>query len=418
MRFCLAFCYLGMGGTETLMIRMSRWLLAHGHRVTVLTPEDSSMRTAFPSGVEFAIDRWRYRAALFGGFRPAQDLFQSTLRGEPVDVFHCFSPDALWIAAALVNIQPKPSRCVAGVYVPRGYVIGPRVFACPTLASFAYPAEVLFQKHLPQQSRFYMNEAVKQALERLNPSPVPGVIWPLPVDGTPYQALRRAPEKGTVISVGRLARMKEYNLWMIDVVDQLVREGLQVRWEVYGDGPLRQPMEEQIRARRLEDLIELKGTIPYERLPEAFSRAHCFVGMGTTLIEAGFAGVPSVVARSFDTTGLTYGFLHDLPEYSCGEQVDQPLKPAKDVVRQVLTASDTEYDRLSTAERDHAGRFDLGRLMPYYMELVEAIPPTNHLWRPAHRYGTAVAYQSAVQVYRRVVGRNGDDETVARGGSR
>lgn len=401
MHFCLVFCCFGMGGTETLMLRMARWLVANAHEVTILVPNDGPLTQNFPTQVAMVVDKRRFEAVLYGGKRAARDFLQFHFRGKSVDAFYAFSPKALWVAAALLNAQSKPSRCLAGVYMQEDYVMGPRVARSPALTSWVYPAHHLFHYHLPASCRFYMNEAVKQHLEARSVVPLPGVIVPLPVDGTPFKGLRRAPESGIIVSVGRLNRMKEYNLWMIDVVAELLQEGLDVRWEVYGDGPYRDEMVTRIRAKHLDDRISMKGVVAYEELGHVFARASVFVGMGTALIEAGFAGVPAILARACDTSGLSYGFLHDLPGYTCGEPADHPLKPVVGLIRQVIAATAKEYEQLSMADRQHAERFDLQRLMPEFVRLVEDAPILHDVWRPAWRHYVAVAYKVAGEVSRR-----------------
>lgn len=400
MRFCFIFRYLGMGGTETLMIRMSRWLIEHGHQVTVLSPESGSIQDSFPAETDWVISARLYNGALNKGRKQLQNLYEAISAVGDVDVLYCFSNDALWIAAGLINVSPRPMRCLAGVYVQRGYAIGPRVQGIPWLASLTFPAERLFQQHLPPTCRLYMNDAVKEYLERVNQVEVPGIIWPLPVDGAKYRAIERSPESGKIVSVGRLARMKEYNLWMIDVVAQLRSEGVDATWDVYGDGPLRPRMEEQIRSRQLESAIVLKGNVPYEKLGDAFRKAKVFVGMGTTLIEAGIAGVPAVVARAFASEATTYGYLHDLPGYTCGEPVDLPLRSVKDVVKATLCADNAQYDQIVNAGKRHAHRFDLDVLMPEFVKIVERSPSFEELWRPSYYYICSRMYDAVTRWYR------------------
>lgn len=414
MNICFIFPYLQMGGCETLLIRMSRWLIDKGHRVTVLTRHDGMMASAFPQGARVVVDQRRYETVLYGGATAANSMLAWAFQGEHVDVFYALTPDALWVAAALVNAQSESSKCLAGVYRPGSFVPGTRLLGRPRMTAYCYPAEFLFQNHLPPCCRLYMNEAVKELLESHVRAQVPGVIWPLPVDGTPYRTLSRNPEPGLIVSVGQLVPAKEYNLWMINVIDQLVSDGYDVRWEVYGDGVYRDQMAEQIRATHLEDRIALKGTLPYEQLGQTLSRAHVFVGMGTSLIEAGYAGVPAVVATGFDLTGMSYGFLHDLPEYACGEPVDRPQRPVVDIIKQVLAANDDEYARLATADREHAKRFDLHDLMTRFMDILKAAPLVERLWRPTLNSVCASAYGSAVRAYSRLRPRR--TSAVARAG--
>ena len=88
--------------------------------------------------------------------------------------------------------------------------------------------------------------------------------------------------------------MKEYNLYMVDIVHRLRAKGLAVEWSVYGEGSLRSSIEARIAELNLENTIVLKGALPYERFGEAMQSAYVFVGMGTSIIEAGLCQVPGV----------------------------------------------------------------------------------------------------------------------------
>jgi len=393
MQFCFIFHCLEMGGIQTLMMRMAQWLINQGHRVIIIAAEDGSMRRQLPTSVQVIVDKAWYAMLLKGGRAASNRFLQTFLARQHVDVFYCFSDETIWLAAGLLNAQKKPSRCLGGVYGLYDYGIGPAVIGYPKLAELVYPESYLFLHHLPETSRIYMSSALQKHLQSKSDVPVGGRIWPLPVDGSRFSGLRRQPEPGLIVSVGRLAPMKDYNLCMVDVIAELRGQGLDVRWDVYGDGPYRQEMEVRIRTHGLQDYVRLMGEIKYEDLGEAFSRAYLFVGMGTALIEAGFAGIPSIVAIAFEPQSVTYGFLHELPEYTCGEPVSQPVKPMALLIRQVCALSSSGYEQLAKKQRLHAARFDLPHLMGKFLELVEQAPPIARIWRPQWRRPVAMLYR-------------------------
>jgi glycosyltransferase involved in cell wall biosynthesis len=403
MHFCLIFRTLEMGGMQTLMLRMSDWLEARGHSVTVLSAEDGPVRSMFSARTRVIADGARLDAVARGSTAAARRFLRSELDGQHVDVFFAFAADALWLASAILNAQDRPARCIAGAFGPNEFGIGRVARQRPWLSGLLYPETQLFLHHLPSDCRLYMNRGVEELVTKSLGEHAPGILWPLPVDGTRYLKLDRRPEPGLIVSVGRLATMKEYNLWMIDVIAGLRRAGRDVRWHVYGDGPLRGQMESRIRQRGMEGCITLAGELPYADLPSVLSRAYAFVGMGTAIIEAGFAAVPAVVAPIFRTTPETYGLLSELPDYACGEYIDMPFRPAIDIVDSLLRLSDVEYERVSKAQREHAMRFESERLMVRFLEIVGSSPEFERLWHPSHRYGVAIGIRNAVRGLRRAL---------------
>lgn len=392
MHFCFVFRSLEMGGIQTLMARMARWLVAMDHSVTIFAAEGGSICGELPSAAQVVVNRAFYESLRVGGKNAAGDFLRRFV-GRVVDVFYCFSAEAIWVAAGLLNAQGRPARCLGGVYGPSDYGIGPAVSAYPRVAALCYPESHLFFYKLPESCRIYMNAAIRDQVHPKAGVPVRGKIWPLPVDGRRFSELPRRPEQGLVVSVGRLAPMKEYNLWMIDVVGGLRKTGLNVRWDVYGDGPYRSEMEARIRVAGLQEQIQLKGEIRYENLGEAFSHAQVFVGMGTALIEAGFAGLPSIAATVYEHRGMSYGFLHELPDYACGEKIAKPVKPVADLIRLVCGLSSGDYERLATSQRNHAARFDMSQLMEKFLGIVSEAPQFQNIPRNAWRLPVARVYR-------------------------
>src|SRR5690606_22021473 len=94
-----------------------------------------------------------------------------------IDVFYSFADDALWVAAGLLNGQKRAAKCLAGMYGPGDYGVGPAVLNHSWLVPLAYPESHLFLSHLPACCRVFMNEAMRQRLETRSHVPVSGRIW-------------------------------------------------------------------------------------------------------------------------------------------------------------------------------------------------------------------------------------------------
>ena len=170
--------------------------------------------------------------------------------------------------------------------------------------------------------------------------------------------------------------MKEYNLYMIDVVKELIRRGHDVTWSVYGEGPYEAEMRQRIKQEGLESVISLEGTVPYERFWQVLQDAYVFVGMGTAILEAALFGVPNVGAIGYERQGLTFGPSHRLPSGSIGQlSVNPPRLKVVDEIERILKFNSTEYDAEQDAVCRHVQVHTMEQSMTRFLELVRQADP-------------------------------------------
>jgi len=153
--------------------------------------------------------------------------------------------------------------------------------------------------------------------------------------------------------------MKEYNLYMIDIVASLLKRGFDVNWDVYGYGEYEGVMRHRIQEMKLSESVRLRGPAAREDVPHVLSTAMIFVGMGRAVMEAAAAGVPNIVALAYDSTGMTHGSLRRLPFGIVGERLEGlPLKPVEEEIVRILGLSDAEYEIESADEFRSTARYD------------------------------------------------------------
>lgn len=145
-----------------------------------------------------------------------------------------------------------------------------------------------------------------------------------------------------IVSIGRLVGFKCYNLWMIDVVAQLVNQGNSVTYHVYGDGPLKHEIQSKIDSLRLSEHIQLKGTLAYQEINNILQSADLFVGSGTSIIDASASGVPSIIGIESELEPVTYGYLFEVPGFSYNENNLYPKRKVIDVITSYLKSNKEE----------------------------------------------------------------------------
>lgn len=103
-----------------------------------------------------------------------------------------------------------------------------------------------------------------------------------------------------IVNVGRLAEQKNQKM-LIDAIAVLVRDYPDMKCEIYGEGPLRRQLENQIINLNLQNIVFLKGNV--NDLHEKISDASIFVmtsnyeGLSNACIEAMMIGLPCITTQ-------------------------------------------------------------------------------------------------------------------------
>lgn len=343
-----------MGGTETLVARLSRHLLSLGYDVDVLfitsSVKGAIVRLMPAEARALFVDPWRARLFPFGCRR----LF-SDLKGEYRHVVAC-STKAIFVAKMLRDILRLKATYTF-------YVVNFKVFKRESLDG----ARTLLRdtmRNEPVNNLVFMNEECRRnwsaGLERdLSACR----IVPLPVearDRVPYRRSRPA----RIVSIGRIDDgLKLYNWNLIKPLKTLRDGGVDLRWHIYGGGRSDQiaSLEAAIDEAGCRDFIVYEGELAYEDMERVLADTDVFVGMGTAAVEAASMGVPAVVARAYDQEPTSYGFLYELPFGNVGEEiVGRESVPIVDFMRSALTMADAEYVELREQCVQAAGEYEMG----------------------------------------------------------
>ncbi len=361
------------GGIETQIVRMSHWLVSRGHQVTVITDSDRDWGALLPREVRcIALGERFWKLSYY--FR-AKRMWRSLGVSQP-DVIKSFNWElrTAWIAYQLAVITG--AKAVAGFYGP-----------VPEVKKLKHDFHLRsFLQNIPPRARIFMSPEQIEELEEIHGQS--GELWLLPVDSDRFIPATRQPTWGRIVSIGRMSDMKGYNLYMIDVVDELIRRGHRVTWTVHGTGDYEAEMREMIRARDLESAITLAGAMPYERCRQALAEAYVFVGMGTSILEASLFSVPNVLALVFDRKGVTYGPIYQVPLGSVGDvRKEPPTSTVADEIERILKLTPTEYDAEAERVCQYAQPYESDVSMQRFLEIIQAAPqPQRRFWPCLENY--------------------------------
>jgi len=197
------------------------------------------------------------------------------------------------------------------------------------------------------------------------------MIWPTPIDLSIYKNFNHTPKKFNIVSIGNLKKFKSYNLYMINVVEELINLGYNVKYDIYGEGPLKHEMLKIINFKDLENNIQIHGQINYNDIDEVLKSCFVFIGMGTSIIEAAGRGIPSIVAVESIDKPYTYGFFYKLPYYNLGELLE--TKPSLSIIEllfDLFNMSDDEYLEEGKKNKEYVKNYSIEKLMPEFEKIV------------------------------------------------
>lgn len=362
-----------MGGIATLIARMSEWLIQRGDTVQLLVREPGCLNEIIGSKVNLTAVGSNIDALCLPF---ATKALIKELKIDQVDVIKAFDTKSAWIASLLAaNMQPRPKTLCGnygvGFFPPRHKPfrsMWPRLHARNVVKNYT-PGNLLL-----------MGEEHRVILKHNYGPQYDGIVWPLPIDASRFEGAKRSPKRGQIVSIGRLSPMKEYNLYMIDIVSRLAARKECVEWHVYGDGPFEKGMRKAIADKGLTKHITLHGGLDYRMFEEALREAWVFVGMGTAAVEAGVCGVPTVVAMAYDLQGKTYGPLQEWRFGNVGDMgQNAPSKMVEPEIARILDLADADYTAESQRVRAYALQYDREKLMRKYMEIIASAAPAADL---------------------------------------
>jgi len=114
----------------------------------------------------------------------------------------------------------------------------------------------------------------------------------------PFRARMLEPgEPLRLVSVARLVEKKGI-AYVLDAVRRLVDGGLDVRYEVAGDGPLRASLEALRERLGLQDQVRLLGWATPLQVRAALDRAHLLVAASVTASDGDEEGIPNVLKEA------------------------------------------------------------------------------------------------------------------------
>ncbi|MDH1625471.1 glycosyltransferase [Shewanella xiamenensis] len=173
-----------------------------------------------------------------------------------------------------------------------------------------------------------------------------------------------------VLSIGRLAAFKTYNMHMIKVVKSLKEKGEAINYTIIGDGPIFSELESFISCSSLTENVRIIKSINYSDLSKYIDSADLFVGSGTSLILASGRSCPSLIGIESNLDSNSYGFISDTKGISFNELgLEYPLESLEFFVKKIIDYSDEEYNELRKLDYKRSEDFSTEKFMMSFDEI-------------------------------------------------
>lgn len=182
-----------------------------------------------------------------------------------------------------------------------------------------------------------------------------------------------------IVSVGRLVDFKTYNLWMLDVIHELLKKNIHLRYDIYGEGPLKETILEKIENLGLSNYVFLKGNLDYSKLNNTLIEYDLFVGSGTTIIQAASLGLCGIVGIESSKTDLTYGFFSSAYKFDYNiSETENPKKSTRILIEDFNKMSIDAKQRLSEQHIIASEEFNMANCAAHF----EGLGGTESQLRP------------------------------------
>ncbi|WP_298440386.1 glycosyltransferase [uncultured Ferrimonas sp.] len=174
-----------------------------------------------------------------------------------------------------------------------------------------------------------------------------------------------------ILSIGRLAAFKTYNINLLTVIRNLLNRGYKVAYTIIGNGQLMSDIKQKIEELDLQAHVNLMDEVDFSEIDSYIDNCDCFVGSGTVLLQAAGRSCPSIIGIEGRTDHKTYGFLHNTSSVSIHEDnLPYELIDYERMIIKLIECSDYEYNIIREKEFNRANEFSHKEFMLKFQKLV------------------------------------------------
>jgi glycosyltransferase involved in cell wall biosynthesis len=216
----------------------------------------------------------------------------------------------------------------------------------------------------------YQEHAAVCSIESIKPIFLPLVMPKLPTTiERSFNSVRK-----NVLTVGRFVGFKLHYLRAL-LQYACARPSIDFYFVGYGEGE--SELRLFVEQNQLKNVFFL-GMVEYCKLQSYYQKANCYVGMGTTLVEASSVGTPSVVAIAGIPGDVCYGLFVRQTDYDMGEfRANKPIHSLASTLDDLLALDQVDFLRVSKQHREFAKQFGFDTVGTLYLKLCKSAGNTR-----------------------------------------
>ena len=357
---------LAMGGVETYVVRLAKYLKLSGHSISVTLLSDKYDKGLFAELSQHATINIVEHVPFLSASSWINALMPAKTDATVYDIVHAV--DLLTLAYVYLNKDQLNFKSVSvGIHSKEiSWWRGRNIY-------FRKKMLELYDRNV--HLTLFPNERTAEMAAEFSGSDVSSLdILPLGISFESYSARQPLQSSLRIVSVGRLVDFKIYNRHVISQLAEL-RKLADFEYFIYGDGPERSALVALAQSHGVEAHVHFCGEVDYAELPSILDGAFCFVGSGTTIIEASAAGIPSVVGIESIEKPLTCGLFSDVVGYSYNEESATTNRVGIfDTIAALHAMSPSEYMQVSERHRTKAKLFDILETSAQFVEKSNRAP--------------------------------------------
>jgi colanic acid/amylovoran biosynthesis glycosyltransferase len=393
--------------SETPFLNQITGLVRRGHAVAILAERHQDGVASHPDIERLGLVA-RYPVALpsRGRWRAAARLLRARPPAQRRVLLRTLDPFRFWHRAWTLEEFRRAAGVLPGVHYDACYAAfgqdGLRALRLLRSGALGGPLAVAFRgaditKFVAQRGpRVYRRlfrraalllpvcDAFARRLEALGAPPGRVVVHRTGIDLARWRWRDRAGEPDAplrLVSVGRLVEKKGIG-YVLEAVRRLRDDGVEVEYEILGDGPLRAALEAQARRLAIEERVRFLGWQSQDQVALALDRAQVLVAASVTAANADEEGIPNVLkeamAVGLPVVSTANGGIPELVEHEATGLVVPERDPGALAARLAELARHPERRvALARAGRARVERdYDIERLNDRLVTLFTGLSPT------------------------------------------
>lgn len=353
-----------LGGAETLVLRMSEWLICNGIKVYIICDfiDNLIKKECEEKGIQIYVSNKK---------RKVLTLILKKEAEKKKIVINFFLEE-------YINYETLKNKFefYNFLYVVHPYntIVGKNL---PVSISKIYIKvyKKLFIEMYEKGNIIYMDEECIKATESyysLNFCKAYKTITRLPIKlqsvDTPIKK-----EKFNILTISRFEfPFKGYILGLIEDFELLEKQYPQITLTIIGDGKDKEEVFHKIKKldKRIQKKINLVGNVPYNELNIYFNLASVYVGMGTTLLDALNMKLPVIPVLGYTYQNLSPGFFYEVPFFLGADYCDYNSKTLKTLtlLKKVILMDNIQYQNLCEKNYNEFCKiYNIDEIMPLFL---------------------------------------------------